>query len=171
MFRSVLLALLVTAVAAAGATTAHAQPQLPSCADMYFGPDQGVVRCDDSDTGPQVWDDPSDPWGTCDGFYIVATYQATRIVTDWWTHAIVQVSFDGTLSNSSDPSKSVRYGGRFSKHIDYTTDPLTIRRSGVTTKVEIPHDGAIFHEGGTEVFDAFHHGPIGDMGALCAALS
>jgi hypothetical protein len=170
VLRSFLLALLLTAIAATGATAAHAEPRLPSCADMYFGPDQGVVLCDDSDPA-QVWDYPTDPWGACDGFYIVATYQVTRMVTDWWTRAIVQVSYEGTLSNSSDPSKSVPYSGRFSKHIDYTTDPLSIRRSGVTTRVEIPHSGAIFHEGGTEVFDAFHHGPIGDMEALCAALS
>lgn len=171
MFRIMLVTLLVFAVAVIGGTAAHAAPALPNCADMYFGPDQGVVRCNDDDPGPQVWDDPSDPWGSCNGFYIVATYQATRTVTDFWTHAIVQVSFAGTLSNSTDPTKAVSYSGRFSKHIDYTTDPLTIRRSGLTTTVVIPHGGAIFHEGGTEIFDQFHHGPVGDMNALCEALS
>ena len=63
------------------------------------------------------------------------------------------------------------YSGRFSKKIDYGSDVPTIRRSGSATRITVPHGGIVFHDGGTEVFDSFHHGPVGDLQSLCAALS
>lgn len=164
------LGLIVAAAALAVASPVRADP-LPTCASVTAWPDHGPLRCTDDDPVPTVWDDPSDPWGQCNGFYIVATYLTQRTITDWWTNAIVQVSYSGTLANSSDRSKSLPYSGRFSKRIDYSTDPLTIGRSGLLAKVVVPHAGLVFLGSGTEVFDSFHHGPVGNLDALCAALS
>jgi hypothetical protein len=145
---------------------------LQTCSSVTdWQPVPGPVRCTDDDLSQQVWDDPNDPWASCDGFYVVATYTVKRTITDWWTHALVHVSYSGVLSSSSDRSKAANYRGQFNKSIDYTTDPPTIRRSGIATHVAVPHGGLAFIDGGTEVFGGSKHGPVGDLAALCGALS
>ncbi len=173
MLRRLLLVTLATAaaVALAGAAGSAKAVPLPTCASLQAWPDNGPLRCTDNDVAPQIWDDAADPWGTCDGFYIVATYMAQRTITDWGNHALVQVSFSGTLASSTNRSRVASYGGRFSKQIDYSTNPATIRRTGLMTHVFGPQGGLVLLTAGTEVFDSFHRGPNGDLGALCAALS
>ena len=111
MLRCLLLTTLATAAAAAvalagAAGSAKAVP-LPTCASVQAWPATGPLRCTDNDAAPQIWDDAADPWGTCDGFYIVATYMAQRTITDWGNHTLVQVSFSGTLANSTNRSRVV----------------------------------------------------------------
>lgn len=93
----------------------------------------------------------------CDGFTINNTYQSQGHIKQTFdaagelTKEIRHTAFSGTLTNSSDASKSLPYEGRFVRTMDVAAQTLTV--TGLNTKVVAPKVGLVYLNAGHTILD------------------
>ena len=154
--RYLLVATAMAAIALAprAASAASLSPAPPPDADCNTNPQGTVCRW----SAPIAADLHNWNSVTCDGFTIDYTFRAQRDYTRFYdaegnaTKEIRHVRFSGTLYNSTDPSKTVPYEGRFTRTFDYGAETITF--TGLVDHVIVPGLGAVNLDVGRSVRDA-----------------
>jgi hypothetical protein len=98
------------------------------------------------------------PFGaTCDGFIVLVTFKSEYNIVNFYDDAgqlvkqIRQVSFTGTLYNSTDLSKAVPYEGDFTRTFDAVENTATY--TGLHFRVHLPGEGVLALEVGRDIVD------------------
>jgi hypothetical protein len=98
------------------------------------------------------------PFGVaCQGFIVLFTAKSEYNIVNFYDDAgqlvkqIRQVSFTGTLYNSTDLSKSVPYEGDFTRTFDAVENTATY--TGLHFRVHVPDEGVLALEVGRDIVD------------------
>ena len=97
------------------------------------------------------------PFAACEGFIVLVTFKSEYNIVNFYDDAgqlvkqIRQVSFTGTLYNSTDLSKSVPYEGDFTRTFDPVENTATY--TGLHFRVHVPGEGVLALEVGRDIVD------------------
>lgn len=98
------------------------------------------------------------PFGVaCEGFIVLVTFKSEYNIVNFYDDAgrlvkeIRQVSFTGTLYNSTDLSKSVPYEGDFTRTFDPVQNTVTF--TGLHFRVHVPGEGVLALQVGRDIVD------------------
>jgi hypothetical protein len=97
------------------------------------------------------------PFAACQGFIVLVTFKSEYNIVNFYDDAgqlvkqIRQVSFTGTLYNSTDLSKSVPYEGDFTRTFDAVENTATY--TGLHFRVHVPGEGVLALEVGRDIVD------------------